>query len=47
MSFLSLWTLRTTFTELCNSLAGLASHYSAVSAIHANASFISGPEVGT
>ena len=43
------WTLRTTFTELehCSSFASLASHYLAALAIYANASSISGPEVGT
>ena len=45
--FLSLRTLRTTLTELHSLFASLASRYSAVSAIHANASSISGPEVGT
>ena len=45
--FLSLRTLRTTFTKLCSSFASSASRYSAASAIHANASSISGTEVGT
>ena len=44
LSFLSLRTLRTTFTELCSSLASSASRYLV---IHANVSSISGPEVGT
>ena len=47
LSFLSLPTLRTTFTELCSSFASSFSHYSAASAIHANSPSISGPEVGT
>ena len=44
--FISLRTLRTTFTELRSSFASSASRYLAVSAIHANASSVSGPEVG-
>ena len=40
-------TLRTIFIELHSSFASLAFHYSAASAIHANASSVSGPEVGT
>ena len=39
--------MRTTFNELCSSFARSASHYSGVSAIHANASSICGSEVGT
>ena len=45
--FLSLQTLRTTFTELCSSFAISVSPYSAASAIHADALSISGPVVGT
>ena len=44
--FLSLRTLSRTFTELCSSFVSSASRYLAASAIHANASSISGPEVG-
>ena len=45
LSFLSLQTLRTTFTELRSSFVSSSSRCSAASAIHANASSISGPEV--
>ena len=44
--FLSLRTLRITFTELRSSFTSLASRYSAALAIHANALSISGHEVG-